>query len=302
MPSNIEHANISALKLGTADVTKGYIGHEEVYPNTKEIQSIAFADTSTVPNTGATRVLNIGGEIGSTFTLTGANGASSPGAQSLSSTSEAFNISIGSNSSYGASSRTPSITIATTGSTTLASGVPTSRTLTQAAGPSVSNISINGSVSVSNLVNNTTVVNGITRWANGASFRVTHSFTTNGNIPWSFLTGSTSAQARAWLQNISTAATYATQTNHSVGSYSGTYYWSTSGGSLQVWYLSRINSSLPSGNLPSSFNAQYDMTLTNDANPTYMQFQTIWVPTAGYSLNGSGAGVADTVSSINHYP
>ena len=302
MPSNIEHANISALKLGIVNVTKGYIGHEEVYPNTKEIQSFAFADTSTVSNAGETRVLNIGGEVGATFNLTGANGANSLGSQSLSSASQAFNIVISANNSYGAAQRSPSVTIAPQGSTTLASGVPTSRTLTQAAGPSVSSISINGSVSVTNLVNNTTVVNGVTRWANGASFRVTHSFTTNGSIPWSFLTTQNSAQARANFNGGSTTATHATQTNHGVASYSGTYYWSTSNGNLQIWYLSNINSSLPSGNLPSSFNAQYDMTLTNDANPTYMTFSTVWVPTAGYNLNGSGAGVADTVSSINHYP
>ena len=303
MPSNIENANISAIKLGIVDMTKGYIGHEEVYPNTREIQSFAFADTSTVSNAGETRVLNIGGEVGATFNLTGTNGIqASLGPYSLSSASQGFNIVISANNSYGAPQRSPSVTIAASGSTTLASGLPTTRTLTQAAGPSISSIAINGSVSVTNLVNNTTVVNGVTRWANGASFRITHSFTTNGSIPWSFLTTQNSAQARANFNGTSTNPTYATQTNHGVASYSGTYYWSTSGGGLQIWYLSNINSSLPSGNLPSSFNAQYDMTLTNDANPTYITFSTLWVPTAGYNLNGSGAGVADTVSSINHYP
>ena len=50
MPSNIENANISALKLGTATVTKGYIGHQEVYPNTREIQSAVFTNTSLANN------------------------------------------------------------------------------------------------------------------------------------------------------------------------------------------------------------------------------------------------------------
>ena len=124
MPTNLGHEAITA-KLGHADPSM-YLGHEQIYPNTTTVTSFAFADTSTVSNAGATRVLNIGGDVGSTFNLTGANGAGSLGAQSLSSASQAFNISIGSNNSYGAAGRSPSVTISPTGNTTLAGGVPTS--------------------------------------------------------------------------------------------------------------------------------------------------------------------------------
>lgn len=294
MPTHLGHEAITA-KLGHADPSM-YLGHEQIYPNTTTISSFAFADTSTVSNAGATRVLNIGGDVGSTFTLTGANGAGSLGAQSLNSASQAFNISIGSNNSYGAAGRSPSVTISPTGNTTLAAGVPTSRTLTQAAGPSVTNISISSSTNVTTLVNNTTTVNGQLRWANGASFRVIHNVTSNGSVPWNFLSGHTSGQAVA-LAYGNTGTLTATQSGHSVGgdtshnNYNGLY-----------WYFSSKNYSLPTGNLPSNFNVQYDITLTNSANPSYIRFRIQWVPSAGYNLNSNGAGIVDVTSSNNYYP
>ena len=65
MPTNLGHEAITA-KLGHADPSM-YLGHEQIYPNNVSINSFAFTDTSTVAVTGATRVLNVGGQIGSTF-------------------------------------------------------------------------------------------------------------------------------------------------------------------------------------------------------------------------------------------
>ena len=294
MPTNLGHEAISA-KLGHADPSM-YLGHEQIYPNTTTISSFAFADTSTVSNAGATRVLNIGGDIGSTITLTGSNGASSPGAQTLSATSNAFNISIGSNNSYGASSRTPTITLGATGNTSLAGGLPTTRTLTQAAGPSVTNISISTTTNVFTLVNNTTTVNGQLRWANGASFRVIHSIISNGNVPWNFLSTVNSCQAAAVAFG-NTGTLTATQSGHDVGGDTNHTYYSS-----LYWYMSNRNGSLPAGNLPPNFNAQYDITLTNSANPSYIRFRILWIPTAGYNLNTNGAGNSVITSSNNWYP
>lgn len=294
MPTNLGHEAITA-KLGHADPSM-YLGHEQIYPNTTTVTSFAFADTSTVSNAGATRVLNIGGDVGSTFNLTGANGAGSLGAQSLSSASQAFNISIGSNNSYGASSRTPTITLGATGNTSLAGGLPTTRTLTQAAGPSVTNISISSSTNVTTLVNNTTTVNGQLRWANGASFRVIHSVISNGSVPWNFLTTQNSCQVPA-IPFGNTGSLTATQSGHSVGGDTNHDFWNN-----LYWYMSNRNGSLPAGNLPPNFNAQYDITLTNSANPSYIQFRILWIPTAGYNLNSNGAGNVVITSLNNHYP
>ena len=294
MPTNLGHEAISA-KLGHADPNI-YLGHEQIYPNSTTVTSFAFADTSTVSNAGETRVLNIGGDIGSTITLTGSNGASSLGAQTLSSTSSAFNIPISANNNFGAPSRTPTVTLGATGNTSLAGGLPTTRTLTQAAGPAITNISISTSTNVFTLVNNTTTVNGQLRWASGASFRVIHNVVSNGSVPWNFLSTFNSCQAAAIAYG-NTGSLTATQSGHTVGGDTNHNYYSG-----LYWYMSNRNGALPAGNLPSNFNAQYDITLTNSANPSYIQFRIVWGPGAGYNLNSTGAGTVVVTSSNNWYP
>ena len=296
MPTHLGHEAISA-KLGHADPSI-YLGHEQIYPNSTTVTSFAFADTSTVSNAGETRVLNIGGDIGSTITLTGSNGASSLGAQTLSSTSSAFNIPISANNSYGASSRTPTVTLGATGNTSLAGGLPTTRTLTQAAGPAITNISISTTTSVFTLVNNTTTVNGQLRWASGASFRVIHSINLSGAaIPWNFLSTVNSCQVKAVAYG-NTGSLTATQSGHSVGGDTNHNYYNN-----LFWYMSNRNGSLPAGNIPPNlFNAQYDITLTNSANPSFIQFNILWVPSMAYNLNGAGQGLAVQTSGVNWYP
>ena len=79
MPSNIEHANISAIKLGTVDVTAGYIGNEQAYPNTRELQSAAFTSTSNLSRSGGTRYFRVTGETGATYDLSGYGAGSGGG-------------------------------------------------------------------------------------------------------------------------------------------------------------------------------------------------------------------------------
>ena len=173
MPSNIENANISAIKLGTVDMTKGYIGHEEVYPNTREIQSAAFTSTSTLANSGGTRIYRVTGDVGSQYTLSGSNGASSPGVQTLSASQADYSISIGGNTSCGASSRTPTMSITPSGSTVLASGVSTTSSFTQSAGPPLINYTPTHSLSISTNQYPTTTVNGVLHFASGTVFTIT---------------------------------------------------------------------------------------------------------------------------------
>lgn len=299
MPTNLGHEAITA-KLGHADPSM-YLGHEQIYPNSTTVTSFAFADTSTVSNAGETRVLNIGGDIGSTFTLTGAQGAASLGAQSLSSASQGFNISIGSNNSYGAAGRSPSVTISPTGNTTLAGGVPTSRTLTQAAGPTVTNYSANGTIAVTTLVNNTTTVNGQLRWANGAKFRVTYTASGTNNMPWAALSGYTSFQIRgiayggtsttATLSNIQTTnvpmSIRTTSTNSNL-------YW-------YVWPTGSTTPSSQSGNaMGTGYVYQADFEITNSGNPSYIQWYSIMATGTGYTVNGDTTPLISNL--VNDYP
>lgn len=175
MPSNIENANISALKLGTVDVTKAFIGHENVYPNTREITGAVFTDTSAIANSGGTRTYRVTGDLGSQYTLTGSGGASSPGSQTLSTSPTDYSISISGNTSCGASSRTPTMTIVPSGSTVLASGVSSTSSFTQSAGPSLINYTPTHTLSISTNQYPTTTVNGVLHYATGTQFTITGS-------------------------------------------------------------------------------------------------------------------------------
>jgi hypothetical protein len=184
MPSNIENANISAIKLGTADVTKGYIGHEEVYPNTRQITSAAFTNTSTLSSSGGTRTYRVGGAIGSQYSLTGSNGASSPGVQTLSSSPTDYSVSVGANSACGTSNRTPTITISPTGSTALGSGVSSTSSFTQSGTGSGTAYSMSMSASIQDLSKVTTTVGGVVYYAPGSTWTINVSWTIPSAINW----------------------------------------------------------------------------------------------------------------------
>lgn len=173
MPSNIENANISALKLGTVDVTKAFIGHENVYPNTREITGAVFTDTSAIANSGGTRTYRVTGDLGSQYTLTGSGGASSLGNQTLSTSPTDYSISISSNTSCGASSRTPTMTIVPSGSTVLASGVSSTSSFTQSAGPPLINYTPTHTVVITTNQYPTTTVNGVLHYATGTIWTIT---------------------------------------------------------------------------------------------------------------------------------
>lgn len=184
MPSNIENANISAIKLGTADVVKGYIGHDEVYPNTRTITSAAFTDTSTLSSSGGTRAYRVSGAIGSQYSLTGTNGASSPGSQTLSASPTDYSISVGANSSCGSSSRTPTITILPTGSTALGGGVSSTSSFTQSGVSAGTAYSMSMTASIQDLSKVTTTVGGVVYYAPGSTWNINVSWTIPSAISW----------------------------------------------------------------------------------------------------------------------
>ena len=250
MPTNLGHEAITA-KLGHADPSM-YLGHEQIYPNNVSINSFAFTDTSTVAVTGATRVLNVGGQIGSTFNLVGSGGASSPGNNLvLSSSPQSYNITIPTNYTCGASAKTPTVTITPTGNTVLAGGVPTSRSLSQTAGPSITYTTPSvKTISVTEETSSTTTIGGQLRWAPGAQFKVTVSVTTTANMP---------VYARVWANAYS---------GSSWASGSG---WSSSGSS--VFYI------LPTGgaysgvnNNQASWSETTPILTLGSGNPTYVRF------------------------------
>ena len=181
MPSNIEHANISALKLGTADVTKGYIGHEQVYPNTKQITSGVFTDTSNLSYGGGTRVFRVTGESGSTFNVSASNG-SGGGSYTLGSSPEDINISV-SNTGCTGSARTITGTLTPTGSTVLQGGGSTfTSSINQTAGPGITNYTGTWSISVSEVTKNTTVIGGTTYYTAGSVWDVTYTWNFGGTL------------------------------------------------------------------------------------------------------------------------
>ena len=176
MPSNIAHENISAIKLGTVDMTKGYIGTEEVYPNSREIQSAAFTNTS-LANTATSNTFRVTGETGSTYDLSG----NLTGSYVLSSSPYDHTQTFATNYRCDESADTYTVTLTPTGSTTLQGGGSSfSSTATHAAGPSDTVVTPSCSISYTTIDNITTTVNGTLFWNYGAKIRVTYTWTHSG--------------------------------------------------------------------------------------------------------------------------
>jgi len=174
MPSNIQHENISDAKLGIETISKGYIGHNEVYPNTREIQSAAYTSTSTLASGGGTRTFRVTGETGATYNLTG----SGSGSYTLNSSPYDHSISIGANTSCGGSARTISTTLVPTGSTVLQGGgssFPSSFTQSHNGHVSwaPSTITVSGSLTHTNPGSTIVTISGVNYFTPGANFTAT---------------------------------------------------------------------------------------------------------------------------------
>jgi len=140
MPLNLAENPLSAAKVGSQDLTAAYAGVTQIFPNSTEITSwTGRGATSSYSNTSHSLTTSVTGPAGATFNLIGNNGAvGQTGLTKAVDGAESFSWSISSNDSCEAASRTPTLTLQATGSTTLASplgGRPNPDTATQAAGP-----------------------------------------------------------------------------------------------------------------------------------------------------------------------
>ena len=179
MPINIQNANISAAKLGISNVSKIFIGHNEIFPSTKEIQSAVFTDTSNLSYAGGTRVFRVTGEAGSTFNVSASNG-SGGGSYTLGGSPEDINISVSDTGCTG-SARTITSTLTPTGSTVLQGGGSTFvSSFNQTAGPGITNYTGTYTVSIAEVSKTTTTINGVVYYAAPTVWDVTYAWNFGG--------------------------------------------------------------------------------------------------------------------------
>ena len=217
MPSNIQHENISAAKLGIETISKGYIGHNEVYPNTREIQSAAYTSTSTLSSNGGTRLFRVTGDVGSTYGLTG-YGA---GSYILASSPYDHSVSVSANTACSAPARNILTTLTPTSNTVLQGGGSNfSSSFTQSASPNINQTFDFGlSISISNTSYVTTTYQGTLMWTNGAAFSISYSGnnTSGGSI------GIMVSSLAYNYSNVSGSLTPGTYTTVGPGSFSGSF-------------------------------------------------------------------------------
>jgi len=181
MAINLSNNPLSAIKLGESDILKGYIGINQMFPNSTEITAAAFTNATTT-NTAKNEPYVVSGEIGSSFTLTGSGGTSGlAGTQVISSSPTTYQIPIDANTTCGASSRSPQIVIAPVGSTVLAGGLSNTDTISQAAGPAI--ITNSGIAMTASIVGSgpTITIGGNLYWSAGAVFTITLNYTAYGS-------------------------------------------------------------------------------------------------------------------------
>jgi hypothetical protein len=181
MPINISKNALSAIKIGESNLVKAIVGINEIFPNNASITAAAFNNAgSGITNAAQNQAYTVAGDIGSSFTLQGALGATPPsGTQSLSTSPTTYQVAIGANTACAAPGRNPAVTIVKQGNTVFDPvGLATTSTITQAAGPSnVSNVT---TITMSSTGSGPTInVGGQLRWASGSYVTVTFSVTTN---------------------------------------------------------------------------------------------------------------------------
>ena len=173
MPTNLGHEAISALKVGHSNVTAAYAGHQQIFPNTTEIQSAAFTTAGGISNAGGSKILRVTGDIGSAYVLTG----SLTGSHTLTSATKDHTLSVGANDSCDDPQRTFTITLTPSGNTIIQGGASNIvNSVIQSAGPVTQTYSSSGSVTMTNTNYVTTTVGGQLRWAPGASWTVSWSY------------------------------------------------------------------------------------------------------------------------------
>ena len=266
MPTNVGSEALSALKVGESTVSKAYVGHNQIFPNSTEITSLDlyranssnFSGTLTSfpsSNSSSPGVANgyipkiqVAGEIGSQFSVVGTTGSSwasgshSSGVYTLVTSPQSFGFdtaanpgigTVGSNNSCDDPQRNITFTVSPQGSTTFAGGVNGTLTLPQSAGPVTNNytaspLSISATLTTP-MNTSTTTIGGTIYWVAGAAW----------NISWSF--GGTHVTS-AFLNAFGSGTFGGTQPSGTSGS--GTATWTQSSSQLsQVTFYLYVSSS-----------------------------------------------------------
>lgn len=251
MPINLFNNPLASIKLGASDILKGYIGNGQIFPNNTEITAAAFTN-SNIANTGGNTPYVVSGEIGSSFTLTGSTGATAPsGTQVISTSPSTYQIAIGANTGCNAASRNSQVLITPQGNTILASGLSSTDTIIQAAGPSsVNNVT---TITMSSTGSGPTVnVGGQLRWASGATLVVTFSVTTNYTLSYITLgaspgspslwsVGNNGISPQAWNSGGVTNLTWS-GSNAGLNGISGSvnFYFTAAGGITSLPYMAAV--------------------------------------------------------------
>jgi len=185
MPINISKDALSAIKIGESNLVKAIVGINQIFPNSTDITAAAFTNAgSTIANTGGNQPYVVSGQVGASFTLQGALGATPPsGTQTLPTSPFTYQIAIGDQSAAcAAAQRNPSVTILTQGNTVFNPvNLATTSSIIQSAGPSYTSNATVVNISVTNTVRQTVTVGGQLHWAPGSVFNVNFTFTTATN-------------------------------------------------------------------------------------------------------------------------
>ena len=256
MPTNLGHDAISALKVGHENVTAGYIGNQQIFPNSTTIQSAAFTDTSVLSYVGGTRLFRVTGDVGSTYDLVGSGTVSAPsgtGSYTLASSPYDHNISISANTGCSSGAYASTITLTPTGNTVLQGGGSNFQSsIPVQASPNISQ-TYNFNISVSVSVVGTPITNfynGVLFFTNGSVFSITYSGNNNSSSSFTMTSGALGS-----------------------GSYSNVT------GSLSLTNTGIITATVG----PGAFSGSYTKTLSNSQYPG-LQFQR-----ASFNVNNATA-------------
>ena len=294
MPTNLAENALSALKVGNDNVTAAYVGNSQIFPNTVELTSWGGIPLASYGNGSYTVPVTVTGQVGATFALNGSNGISGSNSNTITQTGgQNFNTTISHNVTCGAASRTPSLTIAATGSTTLASGFgSTTDTATQAAGPTTTSTTIAvptpgiaDAPGFNNQANYTTVVSGTNRWANGATFTMTWAYTT--------LTSTYAASSYPIAELRGVGDTMVSGSNYTINSMTSSIGAPTDPNDSQgpTFDLSGFTAAQLSG---ATFEVEFVVAVSSSQTPTYLpgSVTSTWYTT----INGQGAPGCNTLT------
>lgn len=272
MAIKLSSEDLAALNIGESQVSRGYIGTTEIYPNDIAITSASY-DAASIANTGGTTGYTVTGTAGAEFyfvtepnygypTGTVGNMPGSSNVQTMGSSGTAtFSPWIGSRAGCFTAAAIPGtntynqIQIVPVAPTILGAGVSQYDYLAQAGGSNFGSWQINTTSTVTILNNSKTTVGGTTYWVGGgvnpARFNIKFNYSGLAPDPWTG--GSTYSNfywgdgTTLWMRGLEVGVTTNPSalgsglSNHSnnmgmttIGSNANTWFYSTSASTVQA--------------------------------------------------------------------